>query len=78
VPNLKEPPLVIAFPVIVLFVTANSCRGVVRKPERAIYELTLAQLDIKPREAVFVDDVEINYQAAIEIGMFAAHLRSNE
>jgi putative hydrolase of the HAD superfamily len=41
----------------------------VRKPERRIYELTLARLDRTPERVVFVDDVEANVQAACELGM---------
>jgi epoxide hydrolase-like predicted phosphatase len=48
-----------------------------RKPERAIYELTLERLggDLRPEECVFVDDIEVNCQAAVELGMAAVHYR---
>jgi putative hydrolase of the HAD superfamily len=51
----------------------------VRKPEREIYELTLDRLgSIAPDRALFVDDVEINCDAARELGMAAVRFRENE
>ena len=50
-----------------------------RKPEPAIYELTLERLgDVEAGECVFVDDVEINCDAARELGMEAVHFVDNE
>jgi putative hydrolase of the HAD superfamily len=49
----------------------------VRKPERAIYELTLQRLGVAPEVALFVDDTEINCDAARALGMRAVHFRSN-
>ncbi len=49
-----------------------------RKPEKRIYELTLERLGIDPPAALFVDDVELNCQAARELGMGAVWFRSNE
>ncbi len=49
-----------------------------RKPERRIYELTLERLGIEPAAALFVDDVEVNCQAARELGMRSVWFRSNE
>jgi putative hydrolase of the HAD superfamily len=48
-----------------------------RKPERAIYELTLERLgdSLTPAECVFVDDVEVNCEAAAELGMETVHFR---
>jgi putative hydrolase of the HAD superfamily len=42
-----------------------------RKPEPEIYELTLARLGVGAGEAVMIDDIEINCQAARELGMRA-------
>ena len=42
-----------------------------RKPERAIYELTLERLGTPAAETVFLDDVEINVAAADELGLRA-------
>ena len=47
-----------------------------RKPERRIYEITLERLGTAPDATLFVDDVEINCQAARELGMEAIHFRS--
>ena len=56
-----------------------------RKPEREIYELTLERLrerdglaDLAPEECVFVDDIEVNVEAAKALGMEAVRFRSNE
>ena len=44
-----------------------------RKPERAIYELTCMRMGIEPDEAVFVDDNLDNVEAARAYGMEAVH-----
>jgi epoxide hydrolase-like predicted phosphatase len=51
-----------------------------RKPERAIYELTLERLGdgIRGEECVFVDDVDVNCEAASELGMHPVHYTSPE
>jgi putative hydrolase of the HAD superfamily len=50
-----------------------------RKPERAIYELTLERLgDVAAEECVFVDDVDVNCHMASELGMTAVHYVSPE
>lgn len=50
-----------------------------RKPEPDIYELTLERLGgIDPRRCLFVDDNELNVEAARKLGMRAVHFRSNE
>jgi putative hydrolase of the HAD superfamily len=51
-----------------------------RKPEPEIYELTVERLGdgIAPGECLFVDDVEVNVEAARELGMSAVHFRSND
>jgi putative hydrolase of the HAD superfamily len=50
-----------------------------RKPERRIYELTLARLDgLRADECVFVDDVDVNCAMATELGMRAVHYQSAE
>lgn len=43
------------------------------KPDPAIYYLALDRFGLKPAEALFVDDREINVEAALAVGM-AAHL----
>jgi putative hydrolase of the HAD superfamily len=51
-----------------------------RKPEREIYELTLERLGngLRAQECVFVDDVDVNCAAAVELGMIAVHYVSPE
>jgi putative hydrolase of the HAD superfamily len=50
-----------------------------RKPERAIYELTLERLgDVNAEECVFVDDLDVNCAMATELGMTAVHYVSPE
>jgi putative hydrolase of the HAD superfamily len=50
-----------------------------RKPEREIYELTLERLGgASPVECLFVDDVEVNCDAARELGMTVVQFRDNE
>ncbi len=39
------------------------------KPDSAIYRLALKRFDIKAQEAIFIDDVQANVQAAEQIGM---------
>jgi putative hydrolase of the HAD superfamily len=42
-----------------------------RKPDPAIYELTLERLGVRGEECVFVDDLEPNCEAARALGMYA-------
>jgi epoxide hydrolase-like predicted phosphatase len=51
-----------------------------RKPDPAIYLLTVERLDseLDPSDCLFVDDNELNVEAARELGMLAIHFRSNE
>jgi epoxide hydrolase-like predicted phosphatase len=49
-----------------------------RKPEPRIYEITLERLGIAPQATLFIDDVEINCQAARDLGMDAIHFRTTE
>ncbi len=49
-----------------------------RKPDREIYELTLARLEgIEASECLFVDDTPVNCEAAAELGIVAVHFRDN-
>jgi HAD superfamily hydrolase (TIGR01509 family) len=47
----------------------------VMKPDKSIYQRTLARLDREAEEAVFVDDNAANVAAARDIGMHAVHYR---
>jgi len=51
-----------------------------RKPEHAIYELTVERLaaEIDAEECLFVDDVEVNCRAAREVGMRAVHFVASD
>ncbi len=49
-----------------------------RKPEPEIYELLLAQLGVEAGTTVFIDDLEVNCDAARALGMNAVHFQSNE
>jgi len=49
-----------------------------RKPDPAIYELTVGRLDgVEIGECLFVDDNDVNVEAARDLGMAAVHFRSN-
>lgn len=49
-----------------------------RKPEPRIYEITLQRLGVAAEAALFVDDVEINCDAARELGMTAVWFQDND
>jgi putative hydrolase of the HAD superfamily len=50
-----------------------------RKPEREIYELTVERLGgVTPAECIFIDDTDVNCDAARELGMGVVNFKSNE
>jgi epoxide hydrolase-like predicted phosphatase len=49
-----------------------------RKPDRRIYELTLKRLGATASETLFLDDIEVNCDAARAMGMTAVRFRSTE
>jgi len=49
-----------------------------RKPEARIYELTLERIGMPAEACLFVDDLEVNCEAAEKAGMQAVHFRGNE
>jgi putative hydrolase of the HAD superfamily len=50
-----------------------------RKPDREIYDLTLERLGgIAPEECLFIDDTDVNCDAARALGMSAVHYRDND
>ena len=49
-----------------------------RKPDPAIYELTLERLGVMAEECVFVDDLELNCEAARALGMTAVRYERAE
>ena len=50
----------------------------VAKPEAKIFEFALEQLQVKAKEAVFVDDVLENIKASEELGMKGIHFKDPE
>jgi HAD superfamily hydrolase (TIGR01509 family) len=47
-------------------------------PEPEIYALTLERLGVQAPQALFVDDIELNCDAARELGIPSVWFRSNE
>ena len=50
----------------------------VTKPSAKIYEFALEQLQVKAKEAVFVDDVHENIEACEKLGMKGIHFKDPE
>ncbi len=48
-----------------------------RKPEPRIYEITLERLAASPDQAVFIDDIEINCEAARTLGIRSVWFKSS-
>ena len=59
------------------FITFSAEVGLI-KPDRAIYEHTLRGLGRKAGETLFVDDRQVNIQAARQLGIHAVRFRSVE
>jgi putative hydrolase of the HAD superfamily len=80
--NVREwEPLWRAFlPVDEIFETVVDSGFVgMRKPDPEIYRLTLSRLDgIDAEECLFVDDIEVNCEAARAEGLQAVHFTDNE
>jgi epoxide hydrolase-like predicted phosphatase len=49
-----------------------------RKPDREIYEITLERLGVTSEECLFIDDIDVNCDAARELGMSAVHYQHND
>ena len=50
-----------------------------RKPDREIYDLTLERMGgLAPEECLFIDDADVNCDAARGLGMSAVHYRHND
>jgi putative hydrolase of the HAD superfamily len=49
-----------------------------RKPERQIYEITVERLGVPASACLFVDDLEVNCEAARELGFTAVQYREPE
>ena len=50
----------------------------VAKPDPKIYHIALEQLQVKPKEAVFVDDFIENVNACEKVGMKGIHFKDSE
>lgn len=48
------------------------------KPDLRLYNLALERLGVQPAEAIFIDDVAENVEAAREAGMHAYHFQNNQ
>jgi putative hydrolase of the HAD superfamily len=48
------------------------------KPDPRIYQLALAQLDVRADESVFVDDMLVNVEAAQNLGMKGVQFKNTE
>ena len=60
-------------------VVVDSAYVGMRKPDPAIYRLTLERMGTEePSECLFVDDNELNVEAARELGLHAVHFRDND
>ncbi len=74
-----EPRWRAMLPVDEIFdVVVDSASVGVRKPQPRIYELTLEALGVAPQDAIFLDDIEINCDAARALGMIVVWFRSSE
>lgn len=74
-----EPLWRAMFPVDELFeLVVDSAFVGMRKPDPEIYRLTLDRLGVAAERCVFVDDFEINCEAAAALGMTAVHFRTTE
>jgi putative hydrolase of the HAD superfamily len=49
-----------------------------RKPEPQIYEITLARIGAAPEEALFIDDIEANCEAARALGIRSVWFQSTD
>jgi HAD superfamily hydrolase (TIGR01509 family) len=51
-----------------------------RKPDPAIYELTVERLGegVQASDCIFIDDIDVNIEAAESLGMTGVHFRSTE
>ncbi|MBI3244188.1 MAG: HAD family phosphatase [Chloroflexi bacterium] len=66
-----HPKIVAAFEELVI-----SAEEGVMKPQAEIYARAVQRLNVLPSEAVFVDDVLVNIEAAQKAGLFGVHFRA--
>ena len=48
------------------------------KPSTKIYQIALKQLQIQPKEAVFIDDFYVNIEGCEKVGMKGIHFRDSQ
>lgn len=72
-PYMEREKLADAFDVLTI-----SAEVGVMKPEAAIFQYALEQLEVKPKEAVFVDDFIENITGCEAVGMRGIHFNSME
>lgn len=48
----------------------------VMKPDKRIYEIAIEKLEIEPKESVFIDDRQVNIDAAKAVGMYGVLFES--
>jgi len=76
--NVKEwePKWRSMLPVDELFETVVDSAFVgCRKPDPKIYRLTLERVGLEPEQCLFIDDMQINVDAANELGIHGVHFR---
>jgi putative hydrolase of the HAD superfamily len=74
-----EPRWRAMLPVDEIFeVVVDSAFVGMRKPEPGIYRLTCERLGVEPAACLFVDDIEVNCEAARELGMTAVRFRDDD
>ena len=74
--DLEERLLIGKFGILDRFdLVVNSSRLGIIKPDPAIYHHTLDLLEVEPYEAIFVDDLPVNIEAAAALGIHAIHFR---
>jgi putative hydrolase of the HAD superfamily len=68
-----------AFEIDALFeLVVDSAFEGTRKPEPRIYEITLERLGLEAGDCAFIDDVDVNVTAAIDLGMHGIHFRDTD
>jgi epoxide hydrolase-like predicted phosphatase len=73
-----EPRWRAMLPVDELFeVVVDSSAVGMRKPDREIFELTVARLGVPAERCLFIDDLVHNCEAAAGLGMSVVHFRDN-
>ena len=48
------------------------------KPDREIYDLILQRYQLKPKESLFIDDLEANIKAAQALGINTVHFSDKQ